>query len=113
MGMMEDKVVIVTGAGRGIGRGIAMLMAEQGAKVVVNELGGGAAGERRGQRAANRGCPGGSGAVPAARLAPRRPGTSAGPGAAARGWAAADASYWQRGEIDARSVRTWSKEAPA
>ena len=45
MGMMEDKVVIVTGAGRGIGRGIAMLMAEQGAKVVVNDLGGGADGE--------------------------------------------------------------------
>jgi len=45
MGMMEDKVVIVTGAGRGIGRGIALLMAEHGAKVVVNDLGGGADGE--------------------------------------------------------------------
>ena len=48
MGMMEDKVVIVTGAGRGIGRGIAILMAEQGAKVVVNDLGGGADGEGEG-----------------------------------------------------------------
>ena len=47
MGMMEDKVVIVTGGGRGIGRGISMLMAEHGAKVVVNDLGGGADGEGR------------------------------------------------------------------
>ena len=44
MGMMEGKSVIVTGAGRGIGRGIAMLMAEHGAKVVVNDLGGSADG---------------------------------------------------------------------
>ena len=45
MGMMEDKVVIVTGGGRRIGRGIAMMMAEHGARVVVNDLGGGADGE--------------------------------------------------------------------
>lgn len=37
--IVEDKVVVVTGAGGGIGRTIAQLMAEQGAKVVVNDLG--------------------------------------------------------------------------
>ncbi len=41
----KDKVVLVTGAGRGIGRDIALLMAAEGAKVVVNDLGGAADGE--------------------------------------------------------------------
>jgi NAD(P)-dependent dehydrogenase (short-subunit alcohol dehydrogenase family) len=42
---LEGKVVIVTGAGGGIGEGIAKLAASHGAKVLVNDLGGSAAGE--------------------------------------------------------------------
>jgi len=38
--LLQDKVVVVTGAGRGIGRAISLLAAEHGAKVVVNDLGG-------------------------------------------------------------------------
>ncbi|GAC1561385.1 MAG: SDR family oxidoreductase [Beijerinckiaceae bacterium] len=44
-GILARKVVIVTGAGRGIGREIAQLAAREGAKVVVNDLGGSADGE--------------------------------------------------------------------
>jgi NAD(P)-dependent dehydrogenase (short-subunit alcohol dehydrogenase family) len=36
---LQDKVIIVTGAGRGIGREIALLCAAEGAKVVVNDPG--------------------------------------------------------------------------
>ncbi len=39
MGICERRIVIVTGAGRGIGRGHALEFARQGAKVVVNDLG--------------------------------------------------------------------------
>ncbi len=37
--ILEDKVAIVTGSGRGVGRGVAMLMAQEGAQVVVVDPG--------------------------------------------------------------------------
>ncbi len=40
MGLLDGKVVVVTGAGRGLGRAEALLFASEGAKVVVNDLGG-------------------------------------------------------------------------
>lgn len=50
----EDKVVIVTGAGGGLGRAHALLFARHGARVVVNDLGGSAHGEGASQSAADR-----------------------------------------------------------
>jgi 3-oxoacyl-[acyl-carrier protein] reductase len=43
MGILDDKVAIVTGSARGIGRATAELLSSQGAKVVINDLDGDAA----------------------------------------------------------------------
>src|SRR5438309_11240431 len=45
MGMLDGKAALVTGGGRGIGRGIALALARAGARVVVNDLGASLAGE--------------------------------------------------------------------
>jgi 3-oxoacyl-[acyl-carrier protein] reductase len=44
MGMLDGKVVVITGSGRGLGRAEALLFASEGAKIVINDLGGGADG---------------------------------------------------------------------
>jgi NAD(P)-dependent dehydrogenase (short-subunit alcohol dehydrogenase family) len=44
-GMVEGRVVVVTGAGGGIGRDIALAMAREGARVVVNDIGASLSGE--------------------------------------------------------------------
>lgn len=49
----DDRVVIVTGAGNGLGRAYALEMAARGAKVVVNDLGGSTAGEGADKAAAD------------------------------------------------------------
>jgi NAD(P)-dependent dehydrogenase (short-subunit alcohol dehydrogenase family) len=40
MGRLQDRVIVITGAGGGLGRQYALLAASEGAKVVVNDLGG-------------------------------------------------------------------------
>jgi NAD(P)-dependent dehydrogenase (short-subunit alcohol dehydrogenase family) len=45
VGLLEGRVAVITGAGRGIGREHALLFAKEGAKIVVNDLGGSNAGE--------------------------------------------------------------------
>ena len=46
-GLMDGKVAIVTGAGGGIGREIAIAMARAGAKVLINDIGASLGGEGR------------------------------------------------------------------
>src|SRR4051812_15888729 len=45
MGMLDGRVAIITGAGRGLGREHALLFAREGARLVVNDLGAGIGGE--------------------------------------------------------------------
>ena len=52
MGMLDGRVVIVTGGGRGIGRAHCLELASHGATVVVNDLGVGVHGEAGGEAAA-------------------------------------------------------------
>jgi len=49
MGVLDDKVAIVTGSARGIGRATADLLAEHGARVLVNDLDGAVAEEAAGE----------------------------------------------------------------
>ena len=41
----DDRVAVITGAGRGLGRAYALLLASRGARIVVNDVGGSVTGD--------------------------------------------------------------------
>ena len=53
MGLLDGKVAIVTGAGGGLGKSHALLLAKEGAAVVINDLGGSVDGSGEGSRVAD------------------------------------------------------------
>jgi NAD(P)-dependent dehydrogenase (short-subunit alcohol dehydrogenase family) len=53
MGLLDGKVAIITGAGGGLGRAHALLLAKEGASIVVNDLGGDRAGGGKGTKMAD------------------------------------------------------------
>ena len=62
--MLKGKVAIVTGSGNGIGRGIALKLAEKGAQVVVNDIDEPAVGYLTVRRPSKKGCKGVEGDLP-------------------------------------------------
>src|SRR2546423_4771188 len=52
MGLLDGKVAVITGAGRGIGRSEALLLASEGASIVVNDVGAAVTGEGSEERPA-------------------------------------------------------------